>query len=137
VVAQLEAKVLELEEKLKTNSNNSSKPPSQDPFRSKRSSAPTGKKPGGQPGHPGHARQMYPLEKVVTVMDLKPQDCPNCGLGTFETSPISVECRQTVELPIIQPEITQYNIYTCRCGKCGKHVRAGVPLKQSADLVHD
>jgi transposase len=125
--AQLEAKIVELEEKLKTNSNNSSKPPSQDPFRSKRPSTPTGKKPGGQPGHPGHARQMYPLEKVVNVIDLKPQDCPNCGPCIFETNPISIECRQTVELPVIQPEVIQYNIYTCRCGKCGKHVRAGVP----------
>jgi transposase len=124
---QLKAKIQELEEKLKTNSSNSSKPPSQDPFRPKRSSKPTGKKPGGQPGHPGHARQMYPLERVLKIVDLKPQDCPNCGSNTFEFNPISIECRQTVELPPIQPEITQYNIYTCRCGECGKHVRAEVP----------
>jgi transposase len=124
---QLKLRIQELEEKLNTNSRNSSKPPSQDPFRSKRSSTPTGKKAGGQPGHPGHARQMHPLEQVANVVDLKPEDCPNCGPNTFEPTPISIECRQTVELPVIKPEVTQYNIYTCRCGKCGKHVRAGVP----------
>ena len=121
------AKIFELEEKLNTNSRNSSKPPSQDPFRAKRSSTPTGKKPGGQPGHPGHARQMYSLEQVSKLVELKPQDCPNCGPSTFEADPVSIECRQTVELPNIRPEVTQYNIYTCRCGKCGKHVRADLP----------
>ena len=124
---QLKARIVELEEKLNTNSNNSSKPPSQDPFRPQRSSEPTGKKPGGQPGHSGHARQMYPVEQVFKVVDLKPDACPNCGPNTFELSPIFIECRQTVELPVIQPEVTQYNIHTCRCGECGKHVRAGVP----------
>ena len=47
---QLKARIRELEEKLSANSSNSSKPPSQDPFRTKRSSEPSGKKPGGQPG---------------------------------------------------------------------------------------
>ena len=39
-----------LREKLNTNSKNSSKPPSQDPFKRGRSSKTTGKKPGEQPG---------------------------------------------------------------------------------------
>lgn len=124
---QLKARIIQLEEKLNTNSKNSSKPPSQDPFRGKRPPKQTGKKPGGQPGHPGHSKKMYSAEQVIETVELKPQDCPNCGADTFETNPISIECRQTVELPVIEPEVTQYNIYTCRCGKCGKHVRAEVP----------
>ncbi len=38
----LKAKVKELEDKLNTNSSNSSKPPSQDPFRAQRKKEPTG-----------------------------------------------------------------------------------------------
>lgn len=125
--AQLKAKVQELEEKLNTNSSNSSKPPSQDPFRKTRSSSPTGHKPGGQPGHAGHARKMHPPEEVAKMIEIKPSVCPNCGPDHFEQNPIHVDCRQVIELPEIRAEVTQYNIYTCRCGKCGKHVKGDVP----------
>ena len=53
----------ELREKLGTNSSNSSKPPSQDPNRTSRRSKSTGRKPGGQLGHTGHKRTLYPPEK--------------------------------------------------------------------------
>jgi transposase len=126
-VAALEAEIKELREKLSTNSNNSSKPPSQDPFRKSRTGQPSGKKPGGQPGHPGHTRKMYPPEQVTKTVNLQPDNCPHCGSSDFNEAPISVECRQTVELPIIQPEVTQYNIYTCKCSQCGGHVRPRIP----------
>jgi len=125
--AQLSADNQALREKLNTNSNNSSKPPSQDPNRPKRSSSPSGKRPGGQPGHPGHARKMYPSTQVTTTVDLKPNACPNCSDAQFEGTPISIEMRQVIELPEMPPEITQYNIHTCKCGHCGKHVRADIP----------
>lgn len=35
--------------------------------------------------------------------------------------------RQIVELPEAPPEVTQYNIHTCRCTGCGKHVKADIP----------
>ena len=53
----------ELREKLGTNSSNCAKPPSQDPNRTSRRSKSTGRKPGGQPGHTGHKRTLYPPEK--------------------------------------------------------------------------
>jgi hypothetical protein len=34
-----------------------------------------------------------------------------------------------VDLPVIQPEVTQYNVFTCKCGKCGKHIRAAIPTE--------
>jgi transposase len=126
-VEALEAEIKELREKLNTNSNNSSKPPSQDPFRKTSAKQSSGKKPGGQPGHPGHARKIYPPEQVTKTVNLQPDNCPHCGSADFNEAPISVECRQTVELPVIQPEVTQYNIYTCKCNACGKHVRPFIP----------
>jgi transposase len=48
-VEALRAEIKSLREQLNTNSKNSSKPPSQDPFRPKRDSTPSGRKQGGQP----------------------------------------------------------------------------------------
>lgn len=65
----LAAKVADLEEKLKTNSNNSSKPPSSDLFKNKKNKQHgLGKnkrsKQGAQPGHRGKGRKLLPPEKV-------------------------------------------------------------------------
>lgn len=125
----LEAEVKQLREQLATNSKNSSKPPSQDPFRSKRASKPSGRKQGGQPGHPGHHRSVVSPDQVAKTVDLFPSSCPNCASVAFGSQAIAIECRQVFELPEINPDVTQYNIHTCRCEKCGKHVRAEVPLE--------
>ncbi len=42
-IQTLKAEIKELKEKLNTNSSNSSKPPSQDPFRAPRTTKPTGR----------------------------------------------------------------------------------------------
>src|SRR3989338_5167120 len=109
----------DLREKLNANSGNSSKPPSQDPFRKNRSNKPSGKKPGGQPGHEGHRRKTYPPEEVTKMVDVKPTSCPSCLGIQFDEMPVSIDLMQVIELPEMPPEITQYNIHTCRCGACG------------------
>ena len=123
----LKLEIKDLKEKLNTNSNNSSKPPSQDPFRKRKQKESTGKHQGGQPGHIGHPRQLVPKEQVTTFCDLKPTSCPNCASVVFYDIPINTEVRQVVELPETPPQVTQYNIHTCCCGNCGKHVKADIP----------
>jgi transposase len=61
-VAELKARVADLEAKLYQNSTNSSKPPPSDPPAVKRAPdrPPTGKKPGGQPAHPPDPREGDP-----------------------------------------------------------------------------
>jgi transposase len=125
----LKAKIKDLEEKLNTNSSNSSTPPSQDPFRSPKRKKPTGRKQGAQSGHIGHRRSLYPLEKVKKVHDLKPVACSNCQSHVFDQEAVSIEIRQVIELPEAPPEVTQYNINTCRCSSCGKHVKADIPAE--------
>src|SRR5829696_2923225 len=55
-IDRLDARVRELEARLGQNSRNSSKPPSSDGLgkKTKNRRAKSGKKPGAQPGHPGH-----------------------------------------------------------------------------------
>jgi len=125
----LEAEVKRLREQLDTNSKNSSKPPSQDPFRSTRQSKPSGRKQGGQPGHPDHKRDLVPPDQVAKMVELFPSSCSNCSHTKFDSNPVAIEHRQVIELPEIKPDVTQYNIHTCRCEKCGKHVRADIPIE--------
>lgn len=128
-IKTLKDKVKELEDKLNTNSSNSSKPPSQDVFRPTRNKKSTGKHRGAQPGHKGHSRKLIPPEKVQITHNLKPTICPCCTLDEFDDSPVSVDVRQVIELPEIPPQVTQYNIHTCRCNGCGKHVKADIPAE--------
>jgi transposase len=126
-VETLQAEIRDLKEKLNTNSSNSSKPPSQDPYRAPIQKKKTGKKQGAQPGHPGHRRRLYPLEQVQSVLDLRPLKCPKCKSQGFDDQIISTDVRQVLELPEAPPEVTQYNIHTCRCSECGNHVKANIP----------
>src|SRR5438105_4258508 len=78
-IAEAEKQIADLERQLalrQQNSTTTSKPPSSDGLagrqrvrgRDQRSR----RKPGGQPGHPGHSRPLVPAERVNTVVDLVP-----------------------------------------------------------------
>ena len=65
-ISDLEARVLDLEARLKLNSTNSSKPPSTDPIGMKRKppAPPSKRKRGGQPGHRKAHRPLVPPDRV-------------------------------------------------------------------------
>ena len=128
----LEIKVKELEEKLNTNSRNSSKPPSRDPFRPKNPKKSSGRTQGAQPGH---KREMYSMDQVEKVVDLRPNTCSVCGFSNFKKVPVSVECRQTVEIPETIFEVTQYNIHTSQCSQCGKKLEPRCLKKRKEGLA--
>ena len=124
----LQKLVKDLEEKLKTNSRNSSKSPSQDPYRSRKGKKkPSGKKQGAQKGHKGQARNTVPSEAVTEFRDIHPTECPQCGGNEFAPDSIHTEKRQVTELPEIQPQIIQFNIHTDLCACCGHTVKADTP----------
>ena len=127
-IRELRAEILDLKDKLNTNSSNSSQSPSQDPFRKRgKSNKASGRKQGAQKGHRGHSRDLIPPEQVQTVHNLKPNTCPDYQSNCFDDEILGTDVRQVVELPEMPPEVTQYNIHTCRCSSCGKHVKASVP----------
>src|SRR5213083_2721355 len=63
----LAARVAQLEEQVNQNSSNSSKPPSSDPPSAKSipTPVPSGKKRGGQPGHPKHLRTLLKPDAIL------------------------------------------------------------------------
>lgn len=130
-IAELEAEirelrklVAELQEKLKKNSGNSSKPPSSDPLWAKpkpKSKRNKKRRRGGQPGHAKHERPLVPPEKVTKVVPVKPDRCEGCGAPIFGDDP-EPERHQVFETPKVEPEVTEYQIHTlpCECGACTK-----------------
>jgi len=124
---KLSLRLLEIEERLNTNSSNSSKAPSQDPFRETKQSSSSGRKPGGQPGHPAATRKMLPPDEVSRMIEIRPEICSRCGEVMTEADSISVKHRQVIELSMASPDVTQYNVHDCRCKACGKRVKGQVP----------
>jgi transposase len=70
--ASLEARIAELEKRLGKNSTNSSKPPSSDGLKRTKSQRPknSGRKPGGQPGHPGQTLRQSQAPDIIVAIPL-------------------------------------------------------------------
>jgi len=133
-IQELEALVLELTKEIselkaelsrlgspKKDSSNSSIPPSQDPFRVKRTESlrETGnRKPGGQPGHQGSILQMS--ENPTAIVDHHPSYCPACGRDLSDIVAHLQGRRQVIDIPPILPVITEHRVYSkvCTCGHC-------------------
>lgn len=119
-IADLEAKVVALEERLRQSSQNSSRPPSTDPPTIVRPPArpPSGRRPGAQPGHDAQARALVPVAQVDHVIPLRATHCRGCGAVVRGSDP-APRRQQVVELPSVRPTITEYQWHTLTCPRCG------------------
>ena len=122
-----------LEEKLRTNSRNSSLPPSIDSHRPPAKKPPTGRKRGAQPGHPGKARALLPPEAVTHVHDCPPGPCPACG-GAVRIAGLHTR-HQVIDLPKLVPDVTEYRLFTGTCQACGCDCEADLPSGVSARIT--
>ena len=116
-------------ERLQQDSRTSSRPPASDPpqRRSPRRRTPSGRKPGGQPGHQGHTRVLVPLEDVATVRPIKPTHCSRCHLPLHGEDPQPYR-HQVIDLPPVQPVVTEYQGHRLACPACGSPTRAALPV---------
>jgi transposase len=138
-VADAEKKISDLERQLagrKRNSTNSSKPPSSDGLAGEQ--RPRGRKhkskrkPGAQPGHPGHHRRLVSTTEVSATEVLLPKQCRHCGeslpqepaKATTEGEP---RRHQVTEVPPVKAHITEYQFPNVVCGQCGKTTHAPLP----------
>lgn len=115
-IRHLEARLAALEARLGQNSSNSSKPPSSDPPHAKPAppTAASGRRKGGQPGHPKRSRPELPPD---TVIDLRPGSCDRCGRPLAGDDPHPLR-HQVVELPPIRPVVTEYRRHRLPCPGC-------------------
>lgn len=116
-----------LNERNKTPQNSSLPPSSQHPHakpapRKRRS----GKKRGGQPGHPQHKRPLIPSEECAEVIPLVPQQCRGCQakLSGVDLDP---KRHQVWEIPEIKPSVTEYQQHRLVCPDCGETTCAELP----------
>jgi hypothetical protein len=120
MVEALQAEVADLKRQLGQNSRNSSKPPSSDsPFvkpAPKSLRGKSGKKPGGQPGHPGSTLALVddPNERLRH----EPGPCTGCGADLANAPEVGVERRQVFDLPPMTVRVTEHQLIVRRCG-CG------------------
>jgi len=108
--------------KLKSNSRNSSKPPSSDGFNKpkiKNQRAKSNLSPGGQPGHTGRTREQTATPDKV--LELKPveADCDECG-GTLIVEDETMSIRQVLEVEKPKTIVIEYQQYRGICNLCGK-----------------
>lgn len=137
---ELKAKVQELTVRLNQNSSNSSKPPSSDaPWRRPASDKkPSGRKPGGQPGHPGHCRVRLPPERLKRTVKHVPKVCENCHAvlpkepGPTDPPPT---WHQVAELPALAAEVTEHQGHARTCLCCGHRTRAEIPAEIRAHSI--
>jgi transposase len=133
---QLRRRNAELEAIIGKDSHNSSRPPSSDPPWAKRTRSlrrPSGKRPGGQPGHPGHTRPLTakPTRQVVH----RPRQCQHCSspLG----GPITrSERRQVIDLLPARLRVTEHRAEVVRCSRCGLTTKGAFPAQVRAAVQY-
>lgn len=143
MIASLTKRVNELEDRLAKNSRNSSKPPSSDDInkpKPKSLRGKSGKKPGGQKGHPGTTLSM--VENPDHVLIHSPEECEGCGEALTQSGGgggevWGYERRQVVDVPaLLALEVSEHRARRVRCSGCGSITTAPFPTEASATAVY-
>lgn len=116
----LTGQVKTLSDRAATDSHNSSKPPSSDGFTKKKAQSQrpvSGKKPGGQPGHPG--RTLRFSETPDEVIAHSPTQCQGCGEELAGQPATGLERRQVVDLPPRSLVVVEHRAERKDCPRCG------------------
>ncbi len=145
---RLEERIRRLEEQARRDSRTSSKPPSQDPpkTRQQRRAEARAKakelfrkegqrKAGGQPGHRGAGRELEPEDRVDEIVDHYPEACRGCGreFSVDERRPGGRFGRhQVAELPPISVILVEHRTHRLGCPGCRAKTTAGLPAEIGA-----
>jgi transposase len=135
-VAEFEARIAELEKRLGKNSSNSSKPPSSDGLKRTKSQRAknSGRKPGGQPGHPGQTLHQSQTPDITVAVPL--ETCPECDTDLRDQPATGEEIRQVFDLPPIRMQVTEYRAQRKVCPNCGRSMTAGFPADVCAPVQY-
>jgi transposase len=135
-VAFLRKENIELKSRLNSDSRNSSRPPSSDGYRKKPTPAlPKTKKSkqGGQKGHKGDTLQQS--KNPDKLVEIRPDQC-SCGHHFTHAQCRLSSKRQVFELPQPKLEVTEYQIHTAQCPKCGLEHQGEAPKHVTAPVQY-
>jgi transposase len=126
-LAQLREQVALLQERVKLDSRNSSKPPSSDGpgcgNRAQRRASE--RKRGAQKGHPGSFRALLPDTEVDASHDCAPAPVCECG-GAVAVNGEPLR-HQVFDIPPVRARVDEYRLYSGVCQVCRRAHRAGLP----------
>jgi transposase len=135
-VKRLTAQVKTLQERLTKDSHNSHLPPSSDRFtrqpRSLRKKS--GKKSGGQAGHPGQSLSFSPTPDEVVVHAVR--HCQHCQADLGQVPAMIIERRQVVEVPLPRVLVREHQAEQKHCPVCQQQTRASFPAEVRAPVQY-
>jgi len=136
LIEQLQQRIQLLEERLSKNSHNSHLPPSSDRFvrQPKSLRKKSGKKPGGQEGHPGKTLlwSSCPDEVIVHPVTC----CEHCQSDLQAVSPVQIERRQVVDVPAPRLLVHEHHAERKQCPSCHQITAAPFPAGVDAPLQY-
>ena len=143
---RLEERVRRLEEQSRQSSRTGSKPPSQDPPKTRQQRRAEARarakelfardaerrRAGGQPGHEGAGRPLEGEDHVDEFVDHYPERCRGCGheFGEDEKVPSRRPGRrQVAELPPTSVVVSEHRTHRLRCPCCKRRTAAKLPAE--------
>lgn len=136
MIEDLTARVKQLEDRLATDSHNSSKPPSSDgAINNTKSLRPkSNRKPGGQKGHPGSTLRLS--DTPDRVVSHSPRQCQACATPLCEIAASGYERRQVFDLPPTKLEVTEHRGEIKQCPTCQRINRGEFPSGVSSTVQY-
>jgi len=130
----LKKEILRLNCLLNNDGTNSGLPTSRTPLSKKKtipnSRMKSGRKIGGQPGHPQKKLSAFSEEEVTETMTHKPESCPFCGGLPEETGEVISKDELDYEVVVIK---RRHEFAVCKCRECKKPFHQPIPAGLKED----
>ena len=114
----------ELEALVAKDSHNSSRPPSTDPPWAKRTKSlrrPSGRRAGGQAGHPGETLRL--AERPPRTVEHRPRECRSCHAPLDSARVVRHHRQQVWEVVPARLKVIEHRLAVLRCQACGTQTR--------------